>query len=449
MNTAPLIDFSEPDDVLVWEGPAPITVGQFLSDVLACAQDLPATTTVLNLAQDRYRFMMGLSASILRGQVTLLPQNTAPKTLADIATRWPDCCCLTDGEDRPAPLPTFRLRRYPPSDSSSVTVPLIPLDQPIAVAFTSGTTGSPTASTKTWRALVNVAHSTGAWLKLGRFHRPSIVATVPHQHMFGLEASVMLALQQGCALHTGRPLFPADIQTALTDVPPGRLLVTTPLHIRALVINHAKLPTINRILSATAPLSRTLALAAELMFETPVHEIYGFAEAGSVAARRTIHGETWHPLDGVALSEEGDDWVVRAAYLPQPVRVPDKVRVQSDHAFTLHGRMADQVNIAGHRTSLHHLNHRLSEIPGVEDGVFFLPDEGVDAMTTRLMAFVVAPNKTTEEIRTALRSAIDPVFLPRPLFLVASLPRNATGKLTREALLKLAIDCHNNGRGDI
>jgi acyl-coenzyme A synthetase/AMP-(fatty) acid ligase len=37
----------------------------------------------------------------------------------------------------------------------------------------------------------------------------------------------------------------------------------------------------------------------------------------------------------------------------------------------------------------------------------------------------------------ALRDAMDPVFLPRPLRLVEALPRNETGKLPRGQLLAL------------
>ena len=37
--------------------------------------------------------------------------------------------------------------------------------------------------------------------------------------------------------------------------------------------------------------------------------------------------------------------------------------------------------------------------------------------------------------------ALDRVFLPRPLYLVNSLPRNAVGKLPRETLLQLAAAC--------
>jgi acyl-coenzyme A synthetase/AMP-(fatty) acid ligase len=44
---------------------------------------------------------------------------------------------------------------------------------------------------------------------------------------------------------------------------------------------------------------------------------------------------------------------------------------------------------------------------------------------------------------TALQQRIDPAFVPRPLHLVDALPRNATGKVPREALLALAARLRN------
>ncbi|NWF74513.1 MAG: beta-hydroxyacyl-ACP dehydratase, partial [Nitrospirae bacterium] len=67
---------------------------------------------------------------------------------------------------------------------------------------------------------------------------------------------------------------------------------------------------------------------------------------------------------------------------------------------------------------------------------FFLPDD-TETSVTRLTAVVVAPGKDAGHILSALRTVIDPVFLPRPLHVVPHLPRNETGKLTREALLGL------------
>jgi hypothetical protein len=106
--------------------------------------------------------------------------------------------------------------------------------------------------------------------------------------------------------------------------------------------------------------------------------------------------------------------------------------------FALHGRSEDMINVAGKRTSLAHLNHTLACVDGVLDCAFLMPEEADPGIVTRPMAFAVAPGRTREQLLAALRKQLDPVFLPRPLQLVEALPRNATGKLTREALLELA-----------
>ena len=98
------------------------------------------------------------------------------------------------------------------------------------------------------------------------------------------------------------------------------------------------------------------------------------------------------------------------------------------------------VNIAGKRNSLGYLNHQLTSIPGVSDGVFFLPDEAEPDGVTRLTAFAVAPGLTAAQLAEALRERIDAAFMPRPLYLVDALPRQLTGKLPREALRKLAAE---------
>jgi hypothetical protein len=190
------------------------------------------------------------------------------------------------------------------------------------------------------------------------------------------------------------------------------------------------------VLCATAPLTQTLAREAEDRFHAPVHEIFGFAEAGSVASRRTVETEHWETLKGVSLVRKGPRWTVRASYLPRPVPFPDRIVVTGGSRFRLLGRAEDHVNVAGHRASLGDLTRQLLEIDGVQDGVFVLPDAR-EKPVNRLLALVVAPGKTLDDIQRALRERLDPVFLPRPLLLVPRLPRNETGKLPREALREL------------
>lgn len=444
MLDAPLIGLYGPDDVLAWETDGPRTACEFLSDVLSLADSLPDRPTILNLLSSRYEFLVGLSAAMLRRQVTLLPQARAPQALRVIAKDYDESYCLTDRDE-----PVEGIESFTPPPRTGLAawprvIPRIPLSQVVAIAFTSGSTGRPTPNQKTWGALVCVARATSSRFGLKAGYRGGVVATVPHQHMFGLECSVMLPVQHGLTMHAGRPLFPEDIRVMLQQVPGRSLLITTPLHLRACVTAMVKFPSVEMIVSATSPLTRELAREAERQFQAPVQEIFGFAEAGSVASRRTLETDEWQPLDGVELIQDHLEWTVRSDYLSRPVRFPDRITVSEQGTFRVLGRAEDDVNIAGHRVSLGDLNQKLLEVEGVQDGVFFLPDAD-EGPVTRLTAFVVAPGKTVEEIQQALRRCIDPVFLPRPLMLVRRLPRNETGKLPREALHALAERCRGGG----
>jgi len=445
MNTAALLGPYHADRVLAWENGRSITYGHFLSDVRALADLLPDKPTVINLAGNRYRFLVGFAAALVRGQTTLLPPSRAPGALTQIAREYGAGYCLVDGTEQVAQLLSYPIPKGSGSATYKAKVPEIPINHPALVAFTSGSTGRPHLHSKTWGSLVAVARSTGTRLGLKTSDHMTVVATVPHHHMYGLETSIMLPLQHGMAFHAERPLFPEDVRLALADVPSPRMLVTTPLHIRTCVTAGSRLPHVECILSATASLPRSLAKQAETLFQTNVYEVYGFTEAGSVATRRTVAENIWHVLDGITLFQESAGCFLQAPYLRGPIPFPDLVSLQEPHRFVLHGRGTDLVNIGGHRGSLSDLNQKLNEIEGVQDGVFFLPDE-TGTSVTRLIAFVVAPEKAAEHILSALRTVIDPVFLPRPLHLVPSLPRNETGKLTREALLGLLQEHHQEER---
>ena len=134
------------------------------------------------------------------------------------------------------------------------------------------------------------------------------------------------------------------------------------------------------------------------------------------------------------LPEATCTWV-HAPQLAAPVALADVMQVNGEGRFRVLGRAADLLEIAGKRASLADLTRRLLAIDGVEDAAVFQLDEADAAGVRRIAALVVAPAREPDAIQAALRDAIDPVFLPRPLLRVEALPRNATGKLTRADLL--------------
>ena len=165
-------------------------------------------------------------------------------------------------------------------------------------------------------------------------------------------------------------------------------------------------------------------------------EIYGSTETGAIATRRSAQTQVFSALEGIELSTAGGQAVARGGHLPQPVPLNDMLLDSGRGRFRVQGRIADVVKIGGSRNSLAALTAELNRVPGVLDGVYWLPDSA--AAEPRLMAFAVAPGVERAAIIAHLRGRIDPVFLPRPLVMVAALPRNAAGKLTRAALKALA-----------
>ena len=443
MSTLPLIAHRRPDAVVAWRGSTPVSARQFLGEVEHIAGQLPPGQHVLNLCGDRYRFTVALAACIVSGRISLLPSTHTPEMVRQMQRIAPDVFCIVDQDaDRgDIGLSTFRYPESMPPPAADPAIPDIDCEQVIAQVFTSGSSGVPVPHVKRWGSLVRNVRAEAERLGIGAAH--AILGTVPPQHMYGLESTVLMPLQSGAALHAGRPFYPADICVALANLPRPRVLATTPYHLRALLTDQATLPAVDQLLSATAPLSQDLANEAESRFGAPLHEIYGCTETGQLATRRTTAGAEWQTLPAVHLRREGEAIWAEGGHIDSPTCLADVIELTGDGpvstTFLLHGRHADLVNIAGKRTSLAYLNHQLNAIPGVQDGVFLLPREDSPDRIGRLTALVVAPGLTPAALTQALRERIDPVFLPRPLLFVDALPRNATGKLPSQITQELLV----------
>ncbi|HKZ09994.1 MAG TPA: AMP-binding protein [Rhodanobacteraceae bacterium] len=412
-----------------------MTVDHFLADVGALAARLPTGQAAVNLCEDRYAFLVAFAALLVRGQTNLLPPSRAAHAVDAVLAAHPGSYALGDAALDPAP-PQYLYFKTDVEPSSADAPVLIVGELPAAIGYTSGSTGVPRANPKHWEKLAISSGHNDALLRAlagGDYH---VVATVPPQHMYGLEFSVLLPLFGHAAIHAGRPFFAADIAAALADLPEPRILVTTPVHLRALLDANQPLPAFSGIVSATAPLPPELAHDAEARFGAPVQEVFGSTETCVIAHRRTAQVDAWTPYRGVTLHPQPDGTRVEGPQLLQPTVLADIVELDGGAGcFRLRGRNTDLLEIAGKRASLGDLTHKLLAVPGVRDGVMFQMDES-DAMgVRRIAALAVAPGLDACAILDALRCEIDPVFLPRPLKLVDALPRSETGKLPHAALL--------------
>lgn len=433
----PLVSGS-PLRVVAWRNGQPVTAAVFLAHVAQVAATLPDAACAVNLCEDRYAFLVAFAALIARGQVNLLPPSRATQAVDEVMAAHPGSYAIGETALSPAPLGYQQMPAFVDASPAYGAVPSIASSAVVAIGYTSGSTGKPKPNVKTWGSFQasNAGNADMLGTAIGQgFH---VVATVPPQHMYGMEMSVVMPLFSDVGVHAGRPFFPADVAGALAGIPAPRVLVTTPVHLRALVEAGVDLPPLAAFVSATAPMPVELATAAEARFGAPLYEVFGSTETCVFASRRTATDDDWLLYRDVTLHPQPDGTLVDAPQLDEPIALADIVSLHDDgRRFRLRGRNTDLLEIAGKRASLGDLNRRLLAVDGVRDGVMFQMEDA-DAMgIRRIAALVVAPGIDEQAILDALRHAMDPVFLPRPLRIVEALPRNETGKLPRGLLLDM------------
>jgi acyl-coenzyme A synthetase/AMP-(fatty) acid ligase len=434
------------DPFLAGPGAALVTVEGLLVDPPAlreqiAAAALPGAGELLNLCENRRNFIVTFGAALARRRTVLLPPSSAPAAIQELQSQYRGCEVVDDALVSSA-------ARAGETDAASGDEDFV-----AAIGHTSGSTGTPARHVKLFRGLaattaLNARVLRAELARQGEAGRPWIVATVPPQHMYGLETSVLLPLLAGFGVHAGKPLLPMDVATALAQVPAPRVLVSTPVHLRALADSEVAFPEVAVVVSATAPLSRVLAGRIEKRLGATLVEFFGSTETCVIATRRTARENGWRPYPGIRLEPGDGGTSVSAPWLARTERLHDVIEVQSDGTFTVVGRGGDVIEVAGKRASLADLTRRLLALPGVEDAVVFQPPVAGGGVAGRCAALVVAPGTTAGELARRLREQVDPVFLPRPLVVVPKLPRNDVGKLPRERLLEaLATSASRPRRG--
>jgi acyl-coenzyme A synthetase/AMP-(fatty) acid ligase len=409
------------------------------------ASALDDATAVCNLCSSRAAFLVTGLAALRKNVLIILPPSGGNADLAGVlrSTRKP----LIVVDDPRAIQPAWRdaaaaavcqPTREPQAATDEALAWQPAWQQTSVLLYTSGSTGTPEPQPKTMRQLGTGALVLGARLAQdidgGLAAVQRIVCSVPPQHMFGLEASVMLSLVHGIPVLDRRPLLPADVQQAFAESPPAAW-IATPLHLRSLVQMDLTVQNCSVVIASTMPLVQTLAQQAEDRVHAPVLEIYGSTETGVVAMRRSARDVDWLAVRDVRIEPVEDGALAFGSHFASPAKLLDQVEPAPNGRFSLLGRQADLIKIAGRRASLAGLNLLLHELPGLDDGVFYMPASG--SPTERLVLIYAGAPIDRPAAEQWLRSRLDPAFMPRTIIHVDRLPRSDSGKLPRQALDQL------------
>ncbi|NVK56208.1 MAG: acyl-CoA synthetase [Alteromonadaceae bacterium] len=412
-----------------------ITTNQFVAHVSLVAKSLPTGKYAINLCENRYLFLVGFCAAIMRGDVNLLPPNKNTATQQELSEDYAECYIVHDGCDTQEGMPALDILSIAlgSDNHGQEVIPLIADAQLACISFTSGSTGKSKPNLKYWHTLHRSSAINYEFMVPDCSCTVYQLATMPAQHMWGLETSVLLAMFSDICMSDAKPLFPRDIYNTLAMLPQPRMLVSTPVHLRALHASAASPEPLHSVLCATSPLTVELAKEIEEAFSAPLREVYGCSEVGSMAVRQTAVENSWLKFSGIHFSRQANTTTATAEHLPEATELQDVIQLQQDNRFVLAGRASDLVKIAGKRGSLFTINQTLLRYKGLEDGIVFYP-QGANQVT-RLVAIVALKDGVQKtDLLAFLKQHLDSAFVPRPVYVVDALPRETNGKLLRKSI---------------
>ncbi len=436
-----------PDGVRTWS--------DFVDPVLRLARPLSESEADrwAVSCRDSFAFAVGLMATWVANKRAVLPPNRQSNTLESIHE-------TVGGFITDSALPV---------EADAVVHPLEPAEDPVrprllergapaADLYTSGSTGRQRSVPKTLAQLqAEVRTLEEQWR--GHLGDSTVLATVSHQHIYGLLFKVLWPLSAGRAFDPRSGLYPEEILETARRRREEVSLVSSPTHLDQLVQVddlEAHADDIRVIFSSGGPLSPTTAEAVKERLGFYPLEVLGSTETGGVAWRTqdpNEGGARWQPFEGVRVEENQRGRLrVESPLLGRDTdgfEMGDRVTVHADGTFELHGRADREINLAGKRIALPEVERELGEHPFVAQCAVCVREESGDDSRDLLGSVVVlAPpgsdwledhdrEALVDRLREHLSGTFDPVAVPRFWAFPERLPRDEQGKVTVPRLRRM------------
>ncbi|MFY2564326.1 AMP-binding protein [Corallococcus terminator] len=390
--------------------------------------------------EDTFEFAAALLGAWHAGRCVYLPSEVQPTTRERLRRE-------VDGFVGQIPSSTALLK-FQEGATSQAWTPLSPEAQALVV-YTSGSSGEPAAIPKRLGQLTREV-ATLADLFDGPLGHGRVLATVSHQHIYGLLFRVLWPLTSGRPFLARSLPYPEDIVAELSHGPAA--LIASPAHLKRLpdTLDWASVRgNLRSVFSSGGPLpGDALHACRGLLGQAPV-EVYGSSETGGIAWRQRDQDEalSWRTMPGVEVRLTDDALAVRSPHLPDGgwLQTEDRARLLPE-GFELLGRMDRLLKLEEKRVSLSAMERALLESDLVREARVVPLSEG-NRLTLGVVA-VLGPTGRhlhadggkhflNQAIRKHLASQFEPAVLPRRFRYLEAMPVNSQGKSTEAALVAL------------
>lgn len=314
---------------------------------------------------------------------------------------------------------------------------------PLLALFTSGSTNTPMRVEKNLSRLEVEARELE---KVWGGDAAHVIATVSHQHIYGLLFRLMWPVLTERTSDDTAALYWEDLEGRFA----GATLVSSPAHLTRMPPRMDLFaPPPGLVFSSGQLLAAPAAAACAKAFGAPVIEVFGSTETGGIAWRQQhTPNEPWTPFSAVSISADDEHaLIVRSPYLQQdaPWATGDVIENTADGRFQLLPRGDRVAKIDGKRVSLTRVETALLDLSNIDAAATLtLPDRN-DALAAVVTLTEDGKARLREhgafrlsrELRGALATALEPAERPKHWRFVDAIPTDTQGKRVLSSLRAL------------
>lgn len=345
------------------------------------------------------------------------------------------------------------------------------------IIYTSGTTGKPKGAMLSHGNLLHNVES--CRIVLATVEADSLAVILPLFHTYMMTVGIFLPFTIGGAVVLVKSLHPPRAMLQEIFSHRATILPAVPAFYRMLV--GAQLPTpipVRVFISGSAPLPMQTLREFEEKFKVPLIEGYGLSEASPVVSKNPLKGKhkagsVGLPIANVEMSVQDDNGKILGAnetgeicvrggnvmmgYWNQPEETKKVFRNgwlltgdvgyrDADGYYFITDRKKDMLIVNGINVYPREIEEVIYHFPGVKEAaVIGVPDERRGEQPLAFVAPAEGQTLEAKQILQFVREHLADFKAPKDVIFMPVLPKNATGKILKTELRKLATE--NGGTG--